>query len=367
MFAELANQVWTNSATGVTVTNNTDTSIDGSSKRMVFTAVGATVTVSFDSIDLSDYEELSMHFYLRDTLYDDIFTVTIGSNTYTFSRREFRRNLWNHILFDCSNYMTPVTSIVITSLVPDLTLFIDYIGYRRVTYNCDIDIITSLKAHINLDYDVSTTLTAAAAAGTYEVSLDRSGIADYVTDHSVIEIDNGAGTTEIVTLIDKDGNLLEPLTNSFASGSTVEILCPVESEDYDDVQADPVCGIKVVDMKIDRQRTVMVAKNRSLVKEYLGALGIVIYIDCSSKKKLLQLSREYNKKYGKEFQFLLDGEQVEIYMESSVFTEDVIGNNPRVAYYYKLEPQPYMMVQSPEMTSITLTVDSAASDDVSTN
>jgi len=356
MFAELANQVWTNSATGVTVTNNTDTSIDGSSKRMVFTAVGATVTVSFDSIDLSDYEELSLHLYLRDTLYENIFTVTIGSNVYTFTREEFIRNRWNHILFECSTFTTPVTSIVFANLVPDLTLFVDYIGYRRVTYNCDIDIINALKAHINLDYDVSTTLTNAASAGDTEVSLDRTGIVDYITDHSVIEIDNGSGTTERVTLIDKDGNLLEPLENSFASGSVVEVLCPVESEDYDDVQADPICGIKVIDMKVDRQSTVMVAKNRSLIKEYLGALGVVIYIDCSSKKKLLQLAREYNRKYGKEFQFLLDGEQVEIYLDTSVFTEDVIGNNPRIAYYYNLEPQPYLIANDPRIELLTLSM-----------
>ena len=35
MFTELQNQVWSVSASGVVVTNNTDTSIDGSSKKIV--------------------------------------------------------------------------------------------------------------------------------------------------------------------------------------------------------------------------------------------------------------------------------------------------------------------------------------------
>lgn len=362
MFTELQNQVWTTSATGVAISNNTDMSIDGSSRKIVWSEAGRTATVTFTSVNFSAYEELSLYIYLQDTLSTDLFTITVGGQVYTFQRSEFRRRHWNHILIDCSG-LTTGTTLVFTNIATNLTLFVDYIGYRSVTYNCDVDIITALKAHINLDYDVSTTLATAATAGDMVVDLTRTTLQDYITDTSVIEIDNGAGTTEIVELIDKEGNLATPLTNSFSAGSTVEIICPVRSEDYDELEPDPICGIKVYDMNVEKQAEMIPIKNGSKVKEYLGALGIVIYIDCRNKKKLLQMSREYNRKYGKEFQFLLDGEQVEIYLDSSSFSDSIIGNNPRMAYYYKLEPQPYLLATGVAIDDLTINIGIASQDE----
>jgi hypothetical protein len=191
-----------------------------------------------------------------------------------------------------------------------------------------------------------------------------TAIKGYINDTSILQLNDGAGTIDTVELLSRDGELKSALVHNFNTGSAVSVLCPVRSEDYDDLQPDPICGIKVYDMKVDRQRTVVRTKNGSKIKEYLGALGILIYIDCKSKKKLLQMSREYNKKYGEEFQFLLDGEQVDIYLESSVFADDVIGNNPRMAYYYLIEPQPYLLINPPALTTVTLTTEVVAVNDL---
>jgi hypothetical protein len=102
----------------------------------------------------------------------------------------------------------------------------------------------------------------------------------------------------------------------------------------------------------------MLAKNGVKLKQYLGNLGILIYIDCNSKDKLFQLSREFNFKYGDEFQFLLDGEKVDIYLENSIFADNYIGNNPRMAYYYRLQPQPHLLVDFGYIDDLTLTVES---------
>ncbi len=355
MFFEFENQVWTPSDASVVVTNNTDTSIDGSSKKIVWTdAVNKYVTLGFDAADLSTYEEISFHIFIKDHLsMDDFLRITIDGVNYDFDRSEFRRGKWNHILIDCSS-MGSISEIVIQSLIENLTILIDYLGYRKVTDESDVDIITALKDHINLDYDVETTLSAAAFSGDGSISLTSSA---YVTDTSVLEIDDGAGTIETVYLADKSGTLIDPLTNDFSNGSVVRVICPVLGEDHDSVEPDPICGIKVYDVGVNKQDTVEKVKGGSKIKEYLGELGILIYIDCSSKRKLFQMAREFNRKYGKEFQFLLDGEQVDIYIDASLFADSEIGNNPRMAYYYRIEPQPYIVAN--HITTVnTLTVQS---------
>ena len=365
MFTELQNQVWSVSASGVVVTNNTDTSIDGSSKKIVWSELSKVAVVSFTEVDLSQWEEISLHIFVKDTLFEDLFTMTIGTDVFTFTKADFKRGQWNHILIDCSQ-MSTVSSITFTNSIQYLTIFVDYIGYRKVTYNCDIDIITALKNHINLDYDVTLSLSDDASSGDTTISLNDSNVAGYITDTSVLEIDNGAGTIETVQLVTKDGELDSALTNSFSEDDEVRVICPVRSEDYDELEPDPICGVKVFEIQANKQNTIQKTKNGSKTKQYLGTLGILIYIDCRSKKKLLQMSREYNRKYGSEFQFLLDGEQVEIYMDGTgIFSDDIIGNNPRMAYYYRLEPQPYLYANNHyQITDFTLTTEVKVLEDI---
>jgi len=363
MFTEFANQTWGSVSQYVSISNFTDYSIDGSCKALYWAnrdAEERDIVLTFDSIILSSYEEISL--YISYTVFtssvEELFSITIDGQTFDFNTSNLKNRQWNHILIDCSKMVNAITAMTFTNIANDIALFVDYIGYRKVTYNCDMDIIERLKSHINLDYDVATTLLADADIGDTSIEIDYDGITDYVTSTSVLEIDDGAGTIETVELIDTSGTLKEPVVHEFVAGAEVRVICPVRSEDYDDVQPDPVLGIAIYDMDVDSRLTTVPMASGSKIKEYLGTLGVVIYIDCSSKKKLLQMSREYNKKYGKSFQFLLDGEQVEIYMDSSVFADDVIGNNPRMAYYYKIEPQPSLIAQDPQITTITMTVQS---------
>jgi hypothetical protein len=354
MFSEFANQTWTPSSASVVITNNTDMSIDGSSKKIVWTsAQGQYVDIGFDEVDLSSYEEISFHIFFQDLFADEIFSITIETDTYIFKKSEFRRRMWNHILIDCSSY-TGVSNIRVASMVSNLVLFVDYVGYRKATYNCDIDIIQALKSHITLNYGVTTSLIADASAGDTTIALESE---NYITDTSVLEIDNGSGTIETVYLLNKSGELVNPLNNNFSEYDEVRVICPVLGEDFEDLEPDPVCGIKVYDVDTEKRKDIIKLKDSSKTVEYLGNLGIIIYIDTQHKKKLLQMSREFNKKYGSEFQFLLDGEQVEIYLDSDTFTEDVIGNNPRKAYFYRIEPQPYLYAKDPQITTINLTTE----------
>jgi len=356
VFHEFTAQVWTPSDPSVVITNNTDWSIDGSSKKIVWTdGEDEYATISFTAADLSSWEEISLYISMRDQLVaGDIFSITVDGNEYNFTRSEFRSGSWRHLLIDCSG-MGTVSTVVITSLVANLTLFVDYIGYRKVTYTCDVDIIEALKDHINLDYAVTTYLSADVSAGDDSLSVQSKS---YINDDCILQIDDGYGTIETVEVIDRDLTLKDSITNGFTSGDEVTVLCPVRSEEYDDLEPDPICGIHVYDVDAEKERTVQLMKNSSKVKEYLGSLGILVYIDCSSKKKLLQMSREFNRKYGREFEFLLDGELVDIYLENAVFADEIIGNNPRMAYYYRLEPQPYLFVNTVSMETITITVQS---------
>lgn len=352
MFSEFSNQTWTPSAVSVTVEDNTDTSIDGSCKKITWsTATGESVVIGFDSVDLSDYEEISLYIRFKDLICSgDFFTITIGGVDYDFSKNDLRRNMWNHLLFDCHD-LTDTSSITITSLVPDLVLMIDYIGYRKVTYDADLDVYVAFKNTISLDYGVSTTLSEAVSSGDLTITLASSS---YINDSSVLEI-TGGGVSEIIELNSKDGDLREALENDYDAGSIVRVLCPVRGEDIDSVEPDPVCGIMIYDRIPNKELQIQKIVNGSKVKEYLGQLGILVYIDCNSKKKLLQLCRQFDQLYGSEFQLMLDGELVELYMDTSLFADDTIGNNPRMAYYYILESQPYLYANKGQITNLTLT------------
>jgi hypothetical protein len=200
-FQEIENSVWSYSdPILVSGTNEINTSIDGSAIRLDFAAANESATLTFDAVDLSAWEELIVYFMLGDQLTTaDLFRVTIDSVDYDFGREDFKKTgRWNQFIFDCS-VMGTVSTIQITALVADLVLLIDYVGYRRVTYNMDVDIIEALKDHIILDYDTATTLSAGAAAGATTISLTSNA---YLTETSFLELDDGDGNTETVQLED---------------------------------------------------------------------------------------------------------------------------------------------------------------------
>jgi hypothetical protein len=356
MFTEFANQAWTvSNASKVTVSDNTDFSIDGSSKQIVFTGgLNEYATLTFDSIDVSQWEEISMQMNNSRILSTgNIFKLTINGNDYSFKNL---KNDWNHILID-SQAMSSITTIKITCLTSDtLTIFFDYAGYRKVTtQKMDTDILDALKSQISLSYGVSTTLAADVTAGDTSISLTSSA---YIYDTTVLSITEGS-TTETVSLLKRDGTLKDAIVNSFTSaGAVVTATCPTEIEDYADIEPDPVCGIAVTDLStIDWHETIQ-TKDGAKAKKYIGDLGITIYIDSTSKLKVLELSREFAKNYGKEFVFLLDGERVNIYMEDELFIDDEIGNNPRKSFFYRIDTNPIQLSRKVEIDTLNITLES---------
>ncbi|MCP4648812.1 MAG: hypothetical protein GY853_01850 [PVC group bacterium] len=357
MFDEFQNVAWTPSDAGlITIADNTDTSVSGACTSLVFaSAANEYVDFTFTGVDLSQWQEVVLWLYMRDQLTaDNVLRITIDGTNYDLSRADIvNAGKWKQILFDCTE-MGTVYSIRFTSLVANLTLFVDYVGHRKVGYDMDVDVIKALKAHISLDYDVATTLSADVSAGATDISVDSIA---YITDKSLIELEDASGNIEPTQIESREGTTLTmgvSVTGTYSEGDEVRITCPVRSEDFDELEPDPVCGINVYDRHADRTPDILQTENGPKYIEYLGSLGIIIYIDCSNKKKLLQLSREFDNKYGKGFVFLLDGDKVTIYLEDSVFSDSIIGNNPRMAYYYFVEPQPYS--QSVFGTTGTLTV-----------
>ncbi len=360
MFTEFTNMTWTPSSSKVDITNNTDFEIDGSSKKIVWTDGNAeTVTIGFDSINLNNYEEIS--FYLSQSfvnLPSILYTITVGGQTYSFENIVVKG--WHHVLIDCSALGT-VTNIVITAATDNLTLFIDVLGVRKVDYTNDIDVLTAVKEKISLDYNVSTTLATDLASTAMSVSLTSS---KYVNNTSVIEVDNGSGTTVELQLANKGGALKSSPGTAFSSGDTVNVLCPTVMGDYDNTEPDPVCGVTFFDKRVGNNEVYISYLNGTAHKIFTGALGVLVYIDCSSKKKLLQLISEYNYNYGERFKILLDGELVFVLLETAQFVEDSIGNNPRMAYFYYIEPQPITIAKTVEISTLTLTVDSEQVDSI---
>lgn len=362
MFTEFQNQTWTTSVSGATITTNTDESIDGSSRKIVFTAADAYANCAFTSFTGSSYEEVSFWIYQKQTLSQaSQFKVTINSTDYEFTRL---KEGWNHILIDCSSWGA-ITSLRITSLVADLIIFFDYAGYRKVSYeSMDLDIVEALKSKISLSYGVTTTLAANVSAGAKAISLTSKA---YINNTSLLSITDGVNT-EQVYLAKQDGTLRTALTYGYASGSTVTVLCPTLSEENLDYEPNPVCGITILGTTSEKEFHTEINKSVTVdgvehistkLKRYLGSLQLLIYIDCSSKKKLLGMSRQFDNLYGTSFKFLLDGQFVTANLDNIVSNIDIdAGQLPRKAYFYTVEPQPITVAIKRELDTINITIDS---------
>lgn len=345
MFQELSNQVWSGTAN---IFDNTDFSIDGSSKKCIFSAIGQYVDITFDIITLSEYEELSLYLYTTPRLpKENLLTLSIDGNDITLEAMN-KNCYFEHILVDCSS-MGAVNTIRFISLVSSLTLFIDYIGVRKVSYkNLDISLLQALQDHISLDYGVETTLSSDIAAESKTIDLNSWS---YVNNNTELLIDN----TEIVRLINK-GELSEGVASAYSSGTSVKINLPVCLEDMIDIAPDPMIGICLIDVDTDSYRTIEYSKNISKNKKHLGNAVINIFLESSSKLKLLQLAREYNNVYGSSFVFLHDGECTNMYIESVLFIDDEIGNIPRIVYTYKIQVSPITVSKRYPITDLTLNI-----------
>jgi len=104
----------------------------------------------------------------------------------------------------------------------------------------------------------------------------------------------------------------------------------------------------------------MVKMNSGAAKKklYLGELALMIYIEASSEEKLLFMTRQFDRYYGAEFQFILDGERVDAYAEDSAYIGKELGGMARMSYTYNIQPQPVTEKIGVPITDLTLTVES---------
>ncbi len=369
MFNEFSNQIWSVSPTGCVVSDNTDLSIDGSSKKIVFSEIGSYAVSTFDSAEVGTYEEVSMQLYFPGVIdQGNIFTIEINGKVCPFEKiartssglNNGLGNGWNHVLFDCTGWPA-ITSFKITSLISNLIIFIDVAGYRKVDYETiDLDVTTAMKSAISLDYNVSTTLTENAKIGGNSVSLSSKA---YVNNTSYIKITDGVNT-EYRQLQTKGGNFEDPLLHSYNKDlTTVSIICPVLSEDYDEIEPNPVCGIKIYDQNSEYEDVPVHMKDVSTagvkLKRFLGDLKVIIYVECSAKKKFWGLCRQFDDKYGESFNILLDGEVVTMYTENVVYSDTTdLGNIPRKAWFYSINPQPVTVTRKREIENFIINFES---------
>ncbi|WP_411821219.1 hypothetical protein [Leptospira sp. 'Mane'] len=362
MFKEFEDQIWTTSGIEATVDDNTDESLDGVSKKIVFSESGAWALSTFTALDLAEYEEVTLQIYVKSTLSrGEIFKIEINGNEYAFTRS---KTGWNHILIDCQNWEDEVSTIKFTSLIGATVLFVDLIGCRKVTYDSmDFDAVDAVKNKIQLNYDVNTTLTSDATASSTSISFVPN---DYIKELTVLRLTDGV-TTEDVQLASESGTLTAALINSYDKDTTVvTAFCPIVSEEDEITEADPICRVIVSGNDSDSEDVIVPMKGVSFqggkLKRHLGALKLAIRIDCSSKKKLMSLSRQFENNCGDSFHVLLDGERVELRKTLepvSTFEpeEDILPNR---SYFYSIDPQPLTVSTKREIETINIDIDSEA-------
>lgn len=342
MFQELRNQIWSASDTDkVFIDDISHFTIDGDAKSVMFglQSKNEWAEVAFDEIDFNDFEELVFHIYYQAKLGPPpVFKLTIGGKEYFFDKPSSSRD-YSFIIIDASG-LGKVSSMRITSLMESTVIFIDVLGARKTDYSCmDTDLIHALKNHIALDYEVETSLEADVPVGAKQISLKSMA---YIFDTTMLQLEEG-GIKENVALVDAVGHLRKPLENAFTASAIVRALCPTVTEEETERQYDPICGIAVYDMSTSKEDVMIYTKTGQKRKRFLGRLGIHIYIDCVSKQKVIQLTRQYQQKYGERFIFLLDGERIELRCESTIFIDNEIGNNPRKSFFYRCDPQPVLV------------------------
>ncbi|MBU8901585.1 MAG: hypothetical protein KOO69_02485, partial [Victivallales bacterium] len=204
------------------------------------------------------------------------------------------------------------------------------------------------------DYDVSTTLSIPLMAGDEEISLASN---TNIFDNTTLKITEDA-TTEYLQLLSRDGLLKTVAENSFTTSAVVSAVCQTKIETYSDINVDPVCGIVIAGWEAKKEDFWKALENAVKLKRYLGVLTIVIYIECSSKEKALQLASEYEKSYGDGFGFLLNGDRVEIYMSDNSFVNDNTGEKPKIIYEYKFQPSSVTIESRIAITNFEIDVES---------
>lgn len=360
MFQAFTNQVWSVSdGAKVSQAATTDTGFRDARKIIFTDGLNESATLSFDSILLSGFEEVTMYVNIgrQLTSLDNVLKITVAGQDYDVPKPT--RDGWVHILIDCQA-LGAADSIVFESLLANQTFFVDLIGARKFdAASIDTDVVDAIIDAVSLDYGVETTLAAAAVAADRAISL-ASPV--YVFNTSRLRISSTVDdvtTSEEVDLVAKSGKLKGALVNSYPEGAIVTVLCPVVGEDADGIEPDPVCGVNISDIQtnVGLNTPIDMLGGGGKIKYFLGEVLIQVYIDCSSKAKVLELSRKYQREYGAEFQIILDGEPFDIYLDNSQFLDQTeAGNNARMSFFYKVQPSPATVETLVRVTDLTITI-----------
>ena len=349
MFSNFASIVWSGTGTSA---NETDYSLSGQSRKITFSALNQTAIMSFTPVNLSAYEEITLQILYSpriDLDSNSLISITVGTDEFTIDVSD-RKPGWNHILIDCAKY-TNLSSITFTCKCAGLVMLVDLIGYRKTTHETlTTDLVTALKNKIALTYDVTTTNTAAIVAGSNSISYTSP----YIFENSQIQV-NDITHTETHRLIDKqstDSNF----AFSYAIDSTITAKCPTVGEDS--YNYDPVCGIVVTNMEPSYDDFTEKTLDGAKWKNYISQATLLVYIECSSKLKLHNLSSQYNENYGTWFNIILDGEIVEVSLDTTAYNAGELDTVPRQAYYYNIMPQPVTMSKRFNISTFNLTMGS---------
>jgi hypothetical protein len=339
MYTELANQTWAvSNALKVSIANNSDFKIKTASKKITFSEVNSYAEMTFTSVNFALWEELCFYVYTTPQIptgTDNLFRVTIGSKSWDF--KALNKNDFFHFIQLHAADLGTQTKLRITSLQPSLTLFFDFPLYRLTsTADMDLDLLKAISDHLVITYGVTTTISADVAHGAKQIALTSNA---YIYDNTRLRITQ-ALLTEEVTLQSRDGSLATALVNDYTAGATVEAICPIDYGKKSELVTDPVCGVVLVDRKPEK-RFVSVKMDSGIYKrkKVLGAIDVQIYIEGTAEKKVMQMARAFEDKYGAEFQIILDGELVDCYLESSDWLGREIGGLARSAYKYTIQPQ----------------------------
>lgn len=354
MWYQFENIIYTPSV-GASESDNTDWSLSGVSKKFTFTNIGDTITIDFDLINLTLFEEISMQIYSTPNKNGnkDIFEIQIDGVDYSFDamNKEFKQ-----ILFDTAG-LSALTKMVITSNVENLIMFFDLFGYRIASPGRNIEeVFKSIANTITLDYNASTVLTSKANIGTRQI---RVADKKYMLENTIVKI----GGTELAELDNKDGLLKRALSSSFSVGDTVEIICPVRYGDAKRIDNNPVCGIVLYDRQTTRPQYFMEKTKQGITKRkaFNSKLYILIYLESSYENKLFELIDRFEYNYGEQFSFILDGQKVDlISIDSGSYLPSMIGNYPRMTYRYSFCPQPLTIKRRIPITTQNLTLEVSA-------
>jgi len=347
----------------VTVTDNTDVSIDGTSKLVVF-GVRSTntsgkdefVDLNFSAIDISTDDEIIMYFFTGEDIEKDaLFRVNIDGVDYDFGPATvgplqiFKFN---------AEGITFLSQIKITCLVEFMEIFIDAVGHRQTTIaNQDNDLIEAFQSEVVVTSGVSSSLGAAGATlKTIDITTK-----DYFEDGARVRIVEG-GTTEDAEIESIDlGTLRNTLVNTFTATATVTVLVPSRIDREDMLSNDPMVGILFLgessDIKIER--TDLISDGSRKKRRWTGERNVMVYLESGSETIHRRMVSEYRNTYGDQFQIFLDGQLVNVYsLGVPASSGKDAGGLMRTTWTYLVRPNPITISTATKKTVPTLTIES---------